>query len=244
MKKFTLISLLLIGCLALNSANATVTVIVEQQQFVFENEPSLADVLGPLAGQQNWYWPAAALYKTGDNSLERKRRGVLRQLLTLARNQTHKDSRLPIEHLAADINRWRLGRRLPVTIDYDLARNRTEANPQFTEGKYILRLAPRSHVVNVLGAVNDSQQIAHQPHGDVSEYVSPQSLSNLADKDILILIQADGREITVPAAYWNGVHQEAMPGSQIFVPFKENLFSPEISELNQQIINLAVNRVL
>jgi hypothetical protein len=49
--------------------------------------------------------------------------------------------------------------------------------------------------------------------------------------------------MTAPVAYWNKAHQEVMPGSQIFVPFKQSIFQPELATINQQIINLALNRV-
>lgn len=246
MNKICLICLLSFGYLACNSAKADVTVIVNQQQYVFANEPRLVEVLAPIAGQQNWYWPAAALYEVADNSLEDTRLLVLNQLSLLAEKQGQNDRqlKLAIENLAADITKWRLANRLPIAIDYDLARIKSESNPQFTQGKYILRLAPRSKIVHVLGAVDYSQQIAHQPHTDISGYLTDVSFTKLADKNIVMLIQADGRVITAPAAYWNKTHQEVMPGSQLYVPFKQSLFTPELSKINQQILKLAVNRVL
>jgi hypothetical protein len=65
----------------------------------------------------------------------------------------------------------------------------------------------------------------------------------LADKDRVIILQADGREVTAPVAYWNKTHQEVMPGSQLFVPFKQTLFQSEFDTINQQIMTLALNRV-
>jgi hypothetical protein len=59
----------------------------------------------------------------------------------------------------------------------------------------------------------------------------------------VIIIQADGRNTTVPIAYWNKAHQEAMPGSQIFIPFKQSLFKTDFVSINQQIITLALNRL-
>jgi len=246
MKNLRLIGLLAIGGLTFNIARAEVTVLVDQQQYVFANEPRLLEVLAPLAAHQNWYWPAATLYKIDNSELEQTRQQLLKQLSTLAKAKSQKDPQLALslKQLTADITSWRLARRLPIKIDYDLARIKAASNPQFTHGNYILRLASRSEVVHILGAVNDSQQVAHMAHADVSKYDTKQRLTDFADKDYVIVIQADGRVIKAPVAYWNKTHQEVMPGSQLFVPFKESLFFPELSKINQQILKLAVNRVL
>jgi hypothetical protein len=246
MKNSPLIALLAIVCLPFNSATAEVTVKVNQQQYVFANEPRLVEVLTPLATQQNWYWPAAALYETDQSELEQIRRDVLNQLSILVKAQRSKNAplKLAVEQLAADITHWTLARRLPVVIDYDMARIKAAANPQFTQGNYILYLAPRPNVVHILGAIDYSQHVTHLPHGDVSNYMAKQSLTNLADKDYVMVIQANGTVVKAPTAYWNKTHQEVMPGSQLFVPFKESLFYPELSKINQQIVKLAINRVL
>jgi hypothetical protein len=133
--------------------------------------------------------------------------------------------------------------RFPVKIDYDLARVVAAANPQLPPGKYILDIRSRMHTVQLFGAINKTATLPHLPHADVSEYIISQNLTDLGNKDIVTIIQADGRKITAPVAYWNKTHQEVMPGSQIFVPFKQSIFQPELATINQQIINLALNRV-
>jgi hypothetical protein len=244
MKYLRLKCLLAISCLAFNNATAEVTVKIDQQQYVFANEPRLLEVLAPIV-HQNWYWPAAALYEIDNGELEQTRQGLLKQLSALAKEKLQKDPQLTfsLEQLAVDIANWNLARRLPVAIDYDLARIKADANPQFTPGQYILRLGLRSQIVRIFGAVNYSQQVVHLPHADVSQYNTRQSLTDLADKDYVIIIQADGRVVKVPAAYWNKNHREVMPGSQLFVPFKEHFLSPQLSKINQQIVDLAINRV-
>ncbi|MFQ3219666.1 MAG: hypothetical protein ACI96W_002030 [Paraglaciecola sp.] len=235
-----------IGYMTFDNAIAQVTVEVNQQHYVFTNQPRLVEVLAPLATQQNWYWPAAALYEIDKIELEKTRQKVLNQLSILAKAQLPKNGplKLAVEQLAADITNWTLARRLPIAIDYDLARIKAAANPKFTHGNYILHLARRSNRIHLLGAVNYSQHVAHLPHGDVSNYMAKQSLTNLADKDYVIVIQANGTVVKAPTAYWNKTHQEVMPGSQLFVPFKESLFTPELSKINQHIVKLALNRVL
>jgi hypothetical protein len=117
------------------------------------------------------------------------------------------------------------------------------ANPQLPKGEYILYLTPRINTVQLFGAINKTSEIPHLPYTDVSEYITSRNLSSLANKDVVIIIQADGRLIESPVAYWNKTHQEVMPGSQLFIPFEESLFKPEFAIINQQIMTLALGRV-
>jgi hypothetical protein len=247
MNKIVLMCLLLLGTLTLNTvtASVTVTVTVKQEQYVFTHEPLLVEVLAPIAAQKNWYWPMAALYQEGDIQLDKTRQSLLNILSGLIkRYQKEKpDIALSLEQLQATIISWHLARRFPIKIDYDLARISAAANPQLPEGEYILDLALRMNTVQLFGAVNRTNNLPHRPHTDVSEYITRQTLTDLADKDYVMLIQVDGREITTPVAYWNKNRQEVMPGSQLFVPFKESLFHPEFAFINKQIMTLAQNRV-
>ncbi|MFT6992969.1 MAG: hypothetical protein ACJASL_004970 [Paraglaciecola sp.] len=245
MNKSVLMCLLLLDGLVLNTVMASVTVTVNQKQYVFTHEPQLTEVLAPIANQENWYWPSAVLYQEEGKELEEMRQLLLNSLTTLIKGyqQQEPDIALTLEHLKATITRWHLVRRLPIKIDYDLARISAAANPQLPKGQYILGLALRMNTVQLFGAVNRTNNIPHRPHADVSEYITPETLTDLADMDYVMLIQADGREIKTPVAYWNKTHQEIMPGSQLFVPFKESLFHPEFAFINKQIMTLAQNRV-
>jgi hypothetical protein len=205
----------------------------------------LVEVLAPIANQENWYWPGAALYQADDTQLEETRQLLLNSLDILTkRYQTEKPQiGQSIKQLKATIASWRLARRFPVKIDYDLARIVAAANPKLPKGNYILDLSPRMDTVQLFGAVNKTSNVPHLGHADASEYITRKTLTDLANKDYVMLIQADGREITIPVAYWNKNHQEIMPGSQIFVPFKESLLHSEFALINQQIMALALNRV-
>ena len=245
MKKSILMCLLLIGSLALNTVIAAVTVTVKQQQYVFAHEPSLVEVLAPIANHKNWYWPAVALYQADDTKLENIRISLLNNLSTLANRYKTDEPEIAksLEQLQTAIASWRLARRLSIPIDYDLARIVAAVNPRISKGQYILNLTPRMDTVQLFGAVNNSGDMTHLGHADISEYITSHTRGDLANKDYVMLIQADGREVKAPVAYWNKAHQGVMPGSQIFVPFKESFFYPEWSTVNQQIMTLAPNRV-
>ena len=246
MNKLFWTSLLLIASLTPNTVTASVTVEVNQQQYVFTHAPRLIEVLAPFSNQKSWYWPAAALYQADDIQLEKKRQLLLTNLSLLAKRYKNEAPKIAqsLKHMQLVISNWHIARRLPIKLDYDLARVEAEANPQLPPGKYILSVKPRMNTVQIIGAIDMIDDVAHQRHADASEYITGQLLTDLADKDIVILIQADGRKIEVPVAYWNKAHQEVMPGSQLFVPFKPSIFKPELAIINQQIMTLAHNRVL
>lgn len=237
--------LLLLSTSVFNTVMASVTVTMKQKQYVFTHEPHLINVLAPVAEQENWYWPSAILYQKEDSQLEKTRKLLLNNITTLIKRYQKEEPEIvmSLEQLQATITQWHLARRLPTKIDYDLARISAAANPKLPMGDYILYLSPRMNTVQLFGAVNRTTNVPHQPYADVSEYITPNILTDLADNDSLMLIQADGRKISVPIAYWNKTHQEVMPGSQIFVPFKQSLLKPEFATINQQIMALALNRV-
>jgi len=245
MNTTVLMCFLILGCLTFNTVMASVTVIVKQKQYIYTHEPQLVEVLAPIANQENWYWPSAALYQADDIQLEETRQLLLNSLSNLIKTYQKKEPEiaLSLKQLQVTIASWRLARRLPIKIDFDLARIVASANPRLPQGKYILNIAPRMNIVQLFGAVNGTINVPHLAYADVSKYITHQNRTGLADKSYVMLIQADGREITTPVAYWNKAHQEVMPGSQLFVPFKQSLFHPEFALINQQIMTLALNRL-
>ncbi|MDU0356101.1 capsule biosynthesis GfcC family protein [Paraglaciecola aquimarina] len=246
MIKRTIFYITLLSAITLNTAMASVTVEINQQQYKFDHSPSVAEVLAPVAMQQNWYWPATALFEIGKSTqLEETRQLVVDTLTRLIKRhqKSQPETSSPLTNLRDSIANWRLASRLPTKIDYDLARLLPAQNPQMPAGNYLLTLAPRKNSVQLFGAVNRTSNVPHLAHTDVSEYVAKQVKSDLANNDYVVILQADGRIINAPVAYWNRNHQEVMPSSQLFVPFKETLFSPEFALLNQQITTLALHRV-
>ena len=59
----------------------------------------------------------------------------------------------------------------------------------------------------------------------------------------MILIQANGHVESIPTTEWNAKAVEIMPGSQLFIPFKQSYFGEDVKRINQIITTLAVNRV-
>jgi hypothetical protein len=245
MIKNLLMCLLVLSNFILATAWSEVTVTVEEQSYAFEQQPRLVEVLSAVGNTHGRYWTSAALFESENSNLEATRQMLLNNLHTLIYNYITDDPKLAesLIQLESTIMSWRLAKRLPVEVDYDLARIDAASNPQLPHGDYVLELSQRKNTVLLFGAVRETILLPHQNHADTSQYINGQLRTNLADKDYVIVIQADGRIIKTPVAYWNKKHQEVMPGSQIFVPFQESLMQPEWTLINQQIVTLALNRL-
>ncbi|QHJ13444.1 hypothetical protein FX988_03705 [Paraglaciecola mesophila] len=260
--KITLLNL----CMFTSALHAQVTLTWQNHTQAYPQALRLTEALAPLmrsvkdssshtvSGFSNddisrIYWPAAALYETQESKiapLKAQRRRLLEKLTRLHQRFANDDRALlsAIDQLTQVVNSWQLGKRSPIKIDLDLARIQPPNNPLLTEGDYTLSAKPRSTQVFITGAVNQTRVVAHQAYQDVSQYVPANIRIDKANQDYVYVIQADGRVIFAPTAYWNKQHQEVMPGSLLFVPFNTSLFHPELAEVNDLVVSLANNRLL
>lgn len=246
MNKLSLICLFILANLTWSNTHASVKVTLNQDIYEFVNEPNLFEVLKFVKEPDNFYWPSATLYYVdADKELEGIRKLVIKKLSKLIDDYQIDNPllALSLKQLQATITSWHLAKRLPIEINYYIAQVKSTFNPRLPHGQYVLTLPPRKNTVQVFGAIKTTNITPHQGNSDVSAYVAKQVTTSLANKDYAILLQADGRIIKTPIAYWNKGHQEVMPGSQLFIPFEESLFQPELRVINEQIITLAKNRL-
>lgn len=224
-------------------ANAEVTVQLNQQQLSFDTNPRLTDVL-VYAADESWYWPASSLYQLNTDKPEALRQQVLATLATLAEEwQGSSAKQQAVLALSRQIIQWKLAERIAITIDYDLARVRAVNNPRFENGDYLLQLKKRPASVYPLGLIESVQPVTHHGAADVNTYLAALSYTTLADTEWVYILPVNGKAIKVGTAYFNTAHTEVMPGGQIFIPFKVELFSSRLERLNQQIIELAAYRI-
>ena len=71
MSKAMIAAVALLLCCGVSQAEVNVD--INGQRYSYTDNPRLADVLQPYALQQNWYWPAAALYRTDTQRAEKLR---------------------------------------------------------------------------------------------------------------------------------------------------------------------------
>src|SRR5690606_26416257 len=151
MNKAKIAALALLLCCGVSQAGVNID--INGQRRSYSDNPRLAEVLQPYALQQQWYWPAAALYRTDTQQAEKLRR----QLLTLATElaQQSDDARLrdSLALMQAQVNQWQLADRVSISLDYDAATVVPVANPRFDAGSYRLVLQRRPNSIFIAGAV-------------------------------------------------------------------------------------------
>lgn len=219
-----------------------VTVTVNQQQLQFTYLPRLSDVLAPLAMQQNWYWPAAALYKYSEQP-ERLRNKFLADLNLLLQDASPQ-LQLTLRSLRQQVVSWQLAERISQPIDYDIARIRSSANPTFDAGSYQLHLVTRPTTVMVIGAVVKPGKLSHQAASPIVDYIKQLSLLPAADTNNVVVITASGEVQPLAVGYWHKQHIELMPGATMLILLTPGLFNNQIVQLNSQLTELARHRVL
>ncbi|SNY51810.1 Capsule biosynthesis GfcC [Arsukibacterium tuosuense] len=246
-RRYGLISLLaLTGLFSVKSgaAEAVVTVQFKGQSYLYQQQPRLADVLGPVALTEDWYWPASALYRVDAAEAETLRDDII-QRLTALKGKWQQDSSYQntIEQLTFQLKQWQLGQRIDIAIDYDLARLKPAANPQFQPGRYLLTLTDRPQHIVVFGLAR-AERITHYGNASVPVYAGQLRRLAGSSQNWLYILQPDGAVIKAGIASWNQQHNELMPGAQLFVPFDTHFFGDEFAEINQAVIALARHRVL
>jgi len=224
---------------------AQVSVKINGAEYQFAGNPRLSDVLAPVALQAKWYWPASALYKLGGNKPVMQQQQLLKNINELKQQYaTDSDVFAALTSVERQVAAWQLAERVTMPLDYDLARLRQNFNPRFDSGNYLLALQPRPQVVHVFGAVQRAVAVTHQSSAAAAYYLSNIEPSPLAANHEAIIIQPDGNRLVVGVAYWNQQHAEVMPGAQLFIPFKAQLFGREFARLNEQLEQLAMHRIL
>lgn len=224
---------------------AQVAVQINGTDFQFTGNPRLSEVLAPVALQAKWYWPASALYKLDGNQPVMQQQQLLKNINELKQQYaTDSDVFAALVSVERQVAAWQLAERVIMPMDYDFARLRQNLNPRFDNGNYLLKLLPRPQVVHVFGAVQRAVAVTHQSSAAVSHYLPDIERSTLAADHEVIILQPDGSRLAAGIAYWNQQHIEVMPGAQLFIPFKAQLFGREFARLNEQLEQLAMHRIL
>ena len=242
MNKYALLALILMLCSGLSQAKVSVEVNGERRDYL--QAPRLTDVLQPYALKQQWYWPAAALYRVDSDRPQQLRRELITLAADMARQTDDNALRNALTLLQAQVNQWQLAERIVMPIDYDAATVQTALNPRFDAGSYRLVLQRRPVVVHLAGAINRALSVPHNGASHVAVYLQQHPFSSAADQSRVAVVQPDGNVIIAGIASFNSKHVEAMPGAQLLVLFAEPMLDTRFATLNHLLQQLAVHRIL
>lgn len=242
--KFVAGIFLLLGLLSAR-ALAVVDVQINQLQFSYPEPVRLAQVLAPVSGSSDWYWPASAIYKSDDDSAEQLRNQVLNQIVALkAQRDPSEASYQALSAIEEQVSLWTLATRVVRTINYDAARLDPKQNPMLDHGRYMIRIMPRPDSVHLAGAVMRAGSYAHKSQTSTPDYLASISKLEGAEHDFVYVVTPFGEVNRVGIAYWNGTYNQLMPGSQVIVPVFSSIFTPSLTQFNESLAQLAVHRVL
>ncbi|WP_445424996.1 capsule biosynthesis GfcC family protein [Alishewanella sp. HL-SH06] len=224
------------------AAKPVVEVKMGSTEFKFEQQPRLTEVLAPVALQQAWYWPASQLYRLNASQLEQQRSEAL-ALISALMLDADDEVQLLLKRLAGELSSWQLAEKIPLVIDYDLARAKQAFNPLFESGHYRLQLKVRPVEVPVWGAVAKNVNLPLRSATSVHDYFDAIPEHPTADTSRFYLIQPNGNVIEILRGAWQQDRVEVMPGSTLYIPFSHGYFSKDFAELNKKLLALAVNRM-
>jgi hypothetical protein len=237
-----LIGLLLLSIPIFSFANVTIT--INETQYHYSDNPRLTEVLEPIAGE-NWYWPAATLFRLNDKKIEKSREQAISALASLTDNSLLFDDYRPAaNYLISQIKAWNLATRVNITIYYDLARIKPEFNPQFEDGEYLLSIKPPKIPIYEFGMTEKTGFFTAVTGMCADQYLTGKQLKPLADKDYLYVVQPNGEITKVGKAYWNYQCRTLMPGAQLFVPISEKDVFSQVSKVNKLVAELSLNRIM
>jgi hypothetical protein len=212
-----------------------------EQNIHFLQRPYLEAVLNQLNNPWEIYWPAAALYSLDNREPEIEREQVilkLKQLEEALSSPKRTPQREAVSALREQISDWVLYRRVPILLDYDWVRIRTEHNPRFDAGDYWLKVGARPTTLSLIGAVREQKSIKHQGAAPVFHYMKQIQLNSIADLDWLYVIQASGEVQKIPVAQWNRKNHTLRPGSTLFVPIDVSKLPKRFKTVNEEIVHL------
>ncbi|RDV23950.1 hypothetical protein DXV75_16425 [Alteromonas aestuariivivens] len=245
MKKVTMTLCMASLAMLSSSVLAGVRVQLNQQAYQYAGPVRMEQLLAPVAQQQNWYWPASALYVIDSEQPEALRNEILQELDQLVIELAPQSEKaVSLRMLRQQIESWHLARRVKINIHYDRARLDPKHNPMVTDGDYLLKLSERPAQIYLSGQVFEPGAYEFQPASVPFNYTEGVKTRFDAETDYVFVIEPSGAINKVGIAYWNREWQPLIPGSQIFVPISSSLFSPSTQVLNQKIAELAVHRVL
>ncbi len=191
------------------------------------------------------YLPALALYRPHARLQQVRLRAGLQHDLDLL--EEHQDPQ--IADAATGLSRWlqdhpASGRiRLPVN-DMRLMQVQAGSDPVLEQGDVLI--APRRPAtITVVGAVESTCELTHQPLRDAHEYLRECAATPAADPDELYVVQPDMTVQKIGIALWNRADpQPVAPGGVIFVPLRQHAVAAVDSTFNAEFAAFIATQAL
>lgn len=223
-------------------SQADIKVILNNNLYSYSVSPRLVEVLSPVAFDKQWYWPESKLFRSNTDYAQQLRTEIINLLKAEKANQESNNS--SYENIINQIGSWELADRIKVEIDFELARISAQHNPRLESGEYQLILSERPSNLYIFGAIEKPINTHYIDNTCVKDILSSLKFMHLADLSFIYIISPRGKVGKYGIANWNNECVLPMPGSTIYIPLQERLFSNQEKIINRKIVELATNRVV
>jgi len=135
--------------------------------------------------------------------------------------------------------------RVPVQLDARRLEVDVRSNRILAEGdRFVYPRRPAT--IRIVGAVTQSCTLAHEPLRDAIEYLRDCAIDRAAaDRNILYVIQPDGRVQPLGIAPWNRSAPQALaPGAMVYVPLDEAALGAAGASLNRDVADFLATQPL
>lgn len=247
-KRLLLLVSLCAGFIASASADSRVSIYLpgRSQAVVVNGATHLGQIaLNPALAGHTW-WPGTVIAEKLATAaqLDQQRQLVARlgALSAELRQDSNDGLANSVDQVRSQLAGLKVTGRQFVSMDPDFIRLEDGADRKLS-GDYTVYALARPTSVHVFGAVTPAGSQPYQVGSDVSDYLDSHDRLSGAEKSYAWLIQPDGKYRQVPIAYWNRRHNEAAPGSIIFVGFSSWSLPSAYQGLNEQIVSLLTHRI-
>lgn len=178
------------------------------------------------------------LFNQDKESEVEKRKQTLLQRLS-AYTHVHPKSKASMALLEQQINRWDVGYREFINLDYDAIRITPQNNPQL-KGNFELITPKRPKTIHIEGLLFVPVTKPFIGGLTVADYLKQTTLLSSANSSNVWVIYPDGHTKKVGYAYWNDEQTILAPGSIIFVGF--NRPNAQLLDFESEIVSLLQSR--
>ncbi len=188
------------------------------------------------------YWPAAGLYKPQSNELNQLKRSAIDQLQEL--NTFYKNKKETTDtfiSLANFIEANTFSERINVELDLDKYLTTSLADP-LINNDVLMTLPDKIQDITVIGAVKKKANFNAKAQLSVHHYVEKAGILTFFFPKEVVVINPNGKQRSIPIAYFNRELTSLQGGSVIYIPFDD--LPSHYANLNKNIVHLLKNRVM
>lgn len=192
---------------------------------------------GPLAALLGYPLNNMLFNQDKESEVEKRKQTLLQRLS--AYTHVHPKSKASIALLEQQINRWDVGYREFINLDYDAIRITPQNNPQL-KGNFELITPKRPKTIHIEGLLFVPVTKPFIGGLTVADYLKQTTLLSSANSSNVWVIYPDGHTKKVGYAYWNDEQTILAPGSIIFVGF--NRPNAQLLDFESEIVSLLQSR--